>query len=341
MTLFIGPVGDSGGPAIKNSITIRELQKNARVEVLNTLNRARVHAASIVARALISADKQVIVAVSSGGRRILFPILRIKGLLTRGFSYSIICIGGTIPEEAASRPLYRKVLKDASVVAVETSGVCQSLRDLGMDNVVVMPNMVENTGDVNTMRRFEERPTRFVYLSSIRNGKGIKTMLEAFRKLQQLTRNEAILDIYGPIRPDFDLSLFDDIDANSAPIRYLGAVPHSEVSNTMRNYHCLLFPSEFETEGFPGIIAEAMSIGLPIIASNVAHNSELIEHGRNGLLFETGNAESMARTMLYLLNDPLKMDGISRNNRIDSQKYRSDCVVGEYASNLRKKGWGI
>ena len=338
MTLFIGPVGDSGGPAIKNSITVRELQKNARVEVLNTLNRTRVHAASVVVRALASADKQVIVAVSSGGRRILFPILRIKGLFTRGFSYSIICIGGTIPEEAASRPLYRKVLEGASVVAVETSGVCQGLRDLGMDNVVVMPNMVENAGNVNTLRRFEERPTRFVYLSSIRNGKGIKTMLEAFRKL---TRNEAILDIYGPIRPDFDLSLFEDIDANSAPIRYLGAVPHSEVSNTMRNYHCLLFPSEFKTEGFPGILAEAMSIGLPIIASNVAHNSELIEHGRNGFLFETGNAESMVKTMLCLMEDPLKMGDISRNNRIDSKKYRSDYVVGEYANNLRKKGWVI
>ena len=341
MTLFIGPVGDSGGPAIKNSITVRELRKNAQIDVLNTLDRTCAHTVSIIVKLLISRDKQAIVAVSSGGRKILFPILRAKRMLSRGFSYSIICIGGTISKEAASRSLYKKVLRDASMVAVETGGVCRDLHKMGVDGVAVMPNMVENVGDVRVSQSFDEKPVRFVFLSSIRNGKGIKTMLEAFRRLQRLVPNKAILDIYGPIRPDFDLTLFDGIDASSTPIRYLGSVLYVYLLETLCKYHCLLFPSEFDTEGFPGILAEAMSIGLPIIASDIAHNAEIIQQERNGLLFEAGAVESLLAEMLRLLSDSSKMTYMSRNNITDSLKYRSDYVVKEFADNLRKKGWTI
>ncbi|MGM1050388.1 MAG: glycosyltransferase family 4 protein [Bacillota bacterium] len=57
-------------------------------------------------------------------------------------------------------------------------------------------------------------------------------------------------------------------------------------------------------EGLPYSVIEALSLGKPIIATNVTGNNEIVIDGYNGLLFEPMNAEQGAEKINILLNNP-------------------------------------
>ena len=51
-------------------------------------------------------------------------------------------------------------------------------------------------------------------------------------------------------------------------------------------------------------LVEAMSQGVPVVASRIGGIPEIIEDGVTGLLFEPGNAADLAEKMLRLWRDP-------------------------------------
>jgi sugar transferase (PEP-CTERM/EpsH1 system associated) len=56
-------------------------------------------------------------------------------------------------------------------------------------------------------------------------------------------------------------------------------------------------------EGMSNTLLEAMASGLPVVATRVGGNSELVEEGRSGWLFAPGNAEQLADQLALLAND--------------------------------------
>jgi glycosyltransferase involved in cell wall biosynthesis len=62
-----------------------------------------------------------------------------------------------------------------------------------------------------------------------------------------------------------------------------------------------IFVLSSEREGFPRVILEAMLMGKPVIASDVAGNSELIVNGKTGFLFPVGDINSLINALLNLL----------------------------------------
>ncbi|HWP47017.1 MAG TPA: glycosyltransferase family 4 protein [Candidatus Limnocylindrales bacterium] len=56
------------------------------------------------------------------------------------------------------------------------------------------------------------------------------------------------------------------------------------------------------TEGFSGVIREAMAMRKPVVATRVGGNRELIQDGINGFLVPPADAHSLAEKILYLLN---------------------------------------
>jgi glycosyltransferase involved in cell wall biosynthesis len=58
------------------------------------------------------------------------------------------------------------------------------------------------------------------------------------------------------------------------------------------------------TEALPTVLAEAMAVRLPLIASRVGGVPEMITHGRNGLIVEPGNVDDLANACSRLLESP-------------------------------------
>jgi glycosyltransferase involved in cell wall biosynthesis len=69
------------------------------------------------------------------------------------------------------------------------------------------------------------------------------------------------------------------------------------------------------SESFPMTILEAMACELPVIATNVGGIPEMIESGRNGLLFQPGDAKGLADSLLRVLDDERFASEIGRGGR--------------------------
>ncbi len=81
----------------------------------------------------------------------------------------------------------------------------------------------------------------------------------------------------------------------------------------------MLMPSQMESFGLAAL--EAMACCVPAIATNVGGVPELIENGKNGLLFEVGDVEAMSQAAIALLSDPARLETISRAARKTAQAH--------------------
>jgi glycosyltransferase involved in cell wall biosynthesis len=101
-------------------------------------------------------------------------------------------------------------------------------------------------------------------------------------------------------------------------VRLLGRVGPGEVQDRMRNCAYLVMPS-LSYEETPRPLVEAFANGLPVIASRLGSLAELIEPGRNGLLFEPGSGRDLARRMAWAEAFPEKMRQMGECARVDYQ----------------------
>lgn len=113
----------------------------------------------------------------------------------------------------------------------------------------------------------------FVYLGQVEDHKGVILLLDAFRQFCQRSKIKARLSVAG------DGRLFDLIKINyqNLPIDFLGRVSSEEVAKLFSQASCLVVPS-LCYENWPTVIIEAGLAGLPVIASDLGGNQELVHN---------------------------------------------------------------
>jgi glycosyltransferase involved in cell wall biosynthesis len=72
--------------------------------------------------------------------------------------------------------------------------------------------------------------------------------------------------------------------------------PSSEMPALMRHLDAVVLPSRHE--GFPNVALEAMASGVPVVVSRVGDVPNLIEDGRSGFVFESGDVEGLVTALL-------------------------------------------
>lgn len=107
---------------------------------------------------------------------------------------------------------------------------------------------------------------RFLFVGNITKEKGIIELLEASDALD----DTYTIHLYGTINPDME-----EFDFLPYRAKYQRALNHDEVLHTMAQYDILILPSY--REGYPGVIIEALSIGLPVIVSDLSGIREMVD----------------------------------------------------------------
>ena len=75
-------------------------------------------------------------------------------------------------------------------------------------------------------------------------------------------------------------------------IEWLGNKNSDEVSELMGSAKAVLCPSLWY-EAMPRVVIESMAVGTPVIASRLGSYPEMIEDGKSGVLFESGNSNDL------------------------------------------------
>ncbi|MBX9965111.1 MAG: TIGR03088 family PEP-CTERM/XrtA system glycosyltransferase [Burkholderiales bacterium] len=105
----------------------------------------------------------------------------------------------------------------------------------------------------------------------------------------------------------------------------------SDVASILRHVHCYVSPSK--AEGISNTILEAMATGLPVIATRVGGNPELVTDGHTGRLVPSENAAALAQAMLNYLGDPeaARRDGEAGLETVQ-RRFSLDRMVADYDS---------
>lgn len=135
-------------------------------------------------------------------------------------------------------------------------------------------------------------------------------------EIEPAARQRARLVIIGEgVAREACLSLLRE--ANAEHLAWLPG-ERTDVAELMRNMDLFVLPSL--GEGISNTILEAMACGLPIVATRVGGNPELVEDAHNGTLVPVSDPETLAQTLLhYFQNESVvEVQGKASRTRIES-----------------------
>jgi GT2 family glycosyltransferase/ADP-heptose:LPS heptosyltransferase/lipoprotein NlpI len=136
----------------------------------------------------------------------------------------------------------------------------------------------------------------FGYIGTIHELKNVFWLTEVFSSVV----GKAHLVIYGSGAPQRIKQLTDSLQ--DCRIEYRGAYSPGQLPQILADMDCVIVPSLIESYCFT--VREALSAGVPVIASRTGGIPEIVTDGENGFLFEPGNADELSGHLRRLIDNP-------------------------------------
>lgn len=139
--------------------------------------------------------------------------------------------------------------------------------------------------------------TVFICVGRLEKIKGHDVLLKAMKRIE--AHHAALLLVVGdgPCREDLERRVMEN--GLQEKVRLLGH--RDDIPQLLAASDCFVLSSR--SEGLSCSIIEAMAAGLPIIATDVGGNGDLVEDGVNGRLVPSEDDERLSLGMLSMLND--------------------------------------
>ena len=154
-----------------------------------------------------------------------------------------------------------------------------------------------------------------VHLSNFRPVKRIHDVIEVFARVNRAVPARLMLIGDGPDRSDAEyLAREHNIQDR---IHFVGK--QDNVNELLPLADLMLLPSEMESFGLAAL--EAMACSVPTISTRVGGVPELIDDGRNGLLFNVGDVEAMSAAAIALLKNESRLQTMAKAARKTAQDH--------------------
>ncbi|MHC1724275.1 MAG: glycosyltransferase [Aminipila sp.] len=272
-------------------------------------------------------------------------------------------------EIAETHHLYKKRLIKIPGVGIDTIRFSRKkVEEELVGNVVNTGNkngiVASMTNDMGALRRAErlklgirENDIGLIYAAEFSKRKNQRMLIEAMTKLPPnvkllLAGKGEQLEECRKLAEHFGLNFTEHMNSNveqgveqpfqtGKRVLFLGHVKNLEYYYYLSDI-CV---SASRSEGLPFNIMEAMSMGLPIVATNVKGHQDLVEEGVNGYLYEFDDQQGFAEAILRLINTESNKSvrnskemtmqesdhhiTMSQNNVVKAQKYKLGNVIYE------------
>jgi len=190
--------------------------------------------------------------------------------------------------------------------------------------------------NANYLREKYDLPENFcIYVGRLSKAKGLDVLLRALSK----TNLNCVIVGYGSEYYNLK-KLASDLNI-SKRVKFTGLISDSDIKGLYKMADFFVFSSY--SEGFPQVIAEAMSCRLPVVSTNASGISEIVLDGYNGYTVEIGNVDDLIDKILMISSDRSKLE-IMKDNSFKTAKTRFDLDVvvkatqGVYVNAAELKG---
>jgi glycosyltransferase involved in cell wall biosynthesis len=201
------------------------------------------------------------------------------------------------------------VIRKSPIVLVQTEKTKREvLREFPGKRIVVIPNAVE-------LKQKRARGDKVVFVGNLIERKGVEYLIEAMRDLKA----ELLLVGDGPKRKRLE-------SISGKNVKFTGRVRHEEVNTYLKRAKIFVLPAK-EGEGLPNVILEAMSLGIPVVATDIAGISDVVKHGKTGFLVEPRNPRQLRKHIKMLLESDKLRREMSRNSLEEVKKYSWDKML--------------
>ncbi len=232
--------------------------------------------------------------------------------------------------EYFGKRIISRVINQSDIIFTQTEKIHQEILDEYPDaRITVIHNGVDtSTESINP----DENKFRIIYVSNFLKRKGTEHLLHVTKRLGRKYSLTLVGD--GPEKKKMQrLAKKIELDA-----RFVGKVPHKRINDYLRKASMLVLPS-IEGEGLPNVILEAMSIGLPTVATDVGGLSDVIANKKTGIIVRPERDDELYEAINMLTEDDALRKNISRNAFMQSKKYSWPIVIKklekEYAKILK------
>lgn len=233
-------------------------------------------------------------------------------------------------DNALNRDLYRRA---AAVVAVSNA-----VRDrLARFDRQLTPHVIHSAADPSpanpeTSARLRRRwKDRFVvgHVGALSDGhKGQLTLIAAAKRLEPEIPELLVVFLgQGPDEPKLK-----EAAADCSHVEFAGFV--TDVGSYLAAFDVFAFPSRYEALG--SILLDALTAGLPIVASNVGGIPEAVRDGREGILVPPGDAEALAAGIRRLYQNPALREKLSTAASRRAELFTAERMADEYLALYRK-----
>lgn len=196
-------------------------------------------------------------------------------------------------------------LKLADHILVASSFTARTLKDYPgeLKNISVIPYGFPESFSIRSYdKNLESKKLKLLFVGGLSQRKGISYLFEAAEKLQKFVE----LTIIGR-KPIEDCHI---LNKSLTKHTWIPSLPHDKILEQMRCHDILVFPSLFE--GFGLVITEAMSQGTPVITTERTAGKDLIKHGENGWLINSGSTDDLIKVLEDILTKPVIIEDIGK-----------------------------
>lgn len=248
-------------------------------------------------------------------------------------------------------PKIHASLKKAQLVTAISMSVKESLREAGVveNKIRFVPNGIDTerfcrtVGGVRDWLEIDSTDPIILSVGNYHPRKGLEILIKAMPDIIK-DRPEAKLVIVGRTKGKLE-SLVQKMGLTRS-VRLTGSIPFPlSALNTMDTANggkdklagiyreANVYVSASMEEGAEGLslaMLDAMAAGLPLVATCISGNKDLVSDGANGLLVKPGDAKTLAQSILKILNNKQRANDFGERNRETAESYSWRKIAGNY-----------
>ncbi len=174
-----------------------------------------------------------------------------------------------------------------------------------------------------------EKPRRILFVGRLIRVKGLDDLIRAFKIVKEKFPDaELRLVGEGPMRKELE-NLAREL---GVPVTFAGYKSGTELEEEYLSAGIFVLPSKVDeigqTETLGVVTIEALSYGLPVVASNIGGIPDVIINEETGLLFESGDYQQLAEKIITIFENPVfAAELVERGQKHINENYSWDRIV--------------